>query len=61
MGWILLIGSLLVLGFVTDWIAKKRNVQIDPLKGNSRATDNERIYTETYLHHQRETNSHPYL
>ncbi|MCZ0754554.1 hypothetical protein [Anoxybacillus sp. J5B_2022] len=61
MGWIVLIGSLLALGFLVDRVAKKRNIQIHPKEGAKNASDAERIYVETYLHHQRESNSHPFL
>lgn len=61
MGWIILIGSLLLFGFLLDRIAKKRNIQMNPKEGAKNATDAERIYVETYLHQQRETNGHPYV
>jgi predicted DNA-binding ribbon-helix-helix protein len=61
MGWVVLIVGLLSLGFLIDRIAEKRNIQLDPKEGAKNASDAERIYVETYLHNQRETNSHPFL
>ncbi|GCD84066.1 hypothetical protein PTHTG4_31310 [Parageobacillus thermoglucosidasius] len=50
MGWIILIVGLLLMGGVMDFIAKKRNINIDPEEGAKNVSDSERIYVETYMH-----------
>ncbi|NUK31694.1 hypothetical protein HT574_16880 [Parageobacillus sp. VR-IP] len=50
MGWIILIVGLLLVGGVMDFIARKRNIKIDPEEGAKNVSDSERIYVETYMH-----------
>ena len=49
-GWIILIVGLLLVGGVMDFIARKRNIKIDPEEGAKNVSDSERIYVETYMH-----------
>ena len=44
MGWIILIVGLLLVGGVMDFIARKRNIKIDPEEGAKNVSDSERIY-----------------
>jgi len=57
-GWIVLIVGLLLVGGVMDFIARKRNIKIDPEEGAKNVSDSERIYIETYMHstHQNQGN-----
>ncbi|KYD32013.1 MULTISPECIES: hypothetical protein [Anoxybacillaceae] len=62
MGWIILIGGLLLLGGIIDFIAKKRNMKIDPEEGAKNASDSERIYVETYMHNTKQNHeNNPFL
>jgi hypothetical protein len=62
MGWIVLIVGLLLLGGIMDFIAKKRNINIDPEEGAKNASDSERIYIETYMHNTKQNHDNiPFL
>ncbi len=62
MGWIILIGGLLLLGGIMDFIVKKRNLKIDPKEGAKNVSDSERIYVETYMHNIRQNHdNNPFI
>jgi hypothetical protein len=62
MVWIILIVGLLLLGGIMDFIAKKRNMKIDPEEGAKNASDSERIYIETYMHNTKQNQGNiPFL
>ncbi|MCD5322110.1 MULTISPECIES: hypothetical protein [Pontibacillus] len=46
---LIIMGALLVLGFVIDMIAKKRKLNIDPEEGVKNVSDSTQVYTETSL------------
>jgi hypothetical protein len=50
------------LGGIIDFIAKKRNMKIDPEEGAKNASDSERIYVETYMHNTKQNHeNNPFL
>lgn len=57
MYWLILIGGLLGIGFIVDFVAKKHSINIDPDEGAKNASDSERIYVESYLHNMRNDNN----
>lgn len=46
---LLISGGLIGLGFLIDFIAKKKNLHIDPEEGLKNASESERIYKEQHL------------
>jgi hypothetical protein len=61
-GWIILIVGLLLVGGVMDFIARKRNIKIDPEEGAKNVSDSERIYVETYMHSTKQNHDNiPFL
>jgi hypothetical protein len=56
---LILVGGLLLFGFVIDIIAKKKNLQLDPEEGLKAASESERILKEQYLDQIKDNMNNP--
>ena len=51
MGWLIIIGGLLIFGALVDWLYKRKGITYtDPKENEKHISQSERIYIESHMH-----------